>query len=307
MSQNMRGLIRIVCWLLILAPVGIVGWLATSISRGNVDAFLTWDMLYNYITLGGLGLSCLLLAVIAAAPPRRTKQAVALLGISLLAIGIVGYYGFKSLSLSTLAPIPPMKQLKPNAAKTVLGFHYLCPTAGGSVAFGDGSVRYVEQAEFAQLRHADTPDQTPEFISPIKEPSVDEVKDDIDEQKQGNPVSRAQNRITHSNNLKQMAIGHFRFRPRDGIRIPLKPEHFMTHSAMSDELKNSISDGTYVWYFGWAPTVSYAAEKTRAIWYELASLASIFIGGWGVGTILGALVLAMKRSALAPVGSSNPA
>ncbi len=48
-----------------------------------------------------------------------------------------------------------------------------------------------------------------------------------------------------------MAVDHFGFHPRDGIRVPLKPEHFKTYPGMTDELRKAISNGTYVWYFGW--------------------------------------------------------
>ncbi len=75
-----------------------------------------------------------------------------------------------------------MKQLKPNAAEAVLGFHYVCPTSGGYVAFGEGSVRHVNPEHFAALRHADAPDQQPEFTSPIKVPSADKSSENADEQ-----------------------------------------------------------------------------------------------------------------------------
>lgn len=291
----MRQLVRFVCGLLLIAALGVVVWMANAISRDNIDAFRNWSTLYDYITLGGVVFSCVLLGAMAGTTRGGVRLTLVLLGVSLLASGIVGHYGFKYLSDATLAPIPPTKQLKPNAAETVLGFHYLCPSSGGYVAFGDGSVRYVDPQQFATLRHADTPDQPPEFTSPIKEPSENKPRENADEQPGRNALSRAQERINQSNNLKRMAVDHFGFQPRDGIRVPLKPQHFRTYPGMTDELQKAISDGTYVWYFGWDPIVSYAAERTKALWYEFASWASVYIAGFGAGSLLAGLTLVIKR------------
>jgi hypothetical protein len=201
-------------------------------------------------------------------------------------------------------------QRKPDAAKTVLGYHYACATSGGYVAFGDGAVKYVDHEQFATLRHADSPDQTPEFISPSRMPPAKEANENVDERREENASERAQavqERINHANNLKQMAKGHFYFQPRDGIRVPLKPEHLTTYPAMSDELREAISDGTYVWYFGWEPRVSFAAEKARALWYEFASWASVYVAGFGAGALLAGLVLLMKRSEPAQISDPAPA
>ncbi len=296
MSQNTCRLLRVACGLMLLAPICIVGRMAREISRGNSGEFLSWNSLYDYISVGTVVASCLLLGAIATKSMQRTGRAVAVLGFSLLAIGAVGHYGLKFLSDVTLAPIPPMKQLKPNAAQTVLGFHYLCPISGGTVAFGDGSVKYVEQEEFATLRHADFPEYPPEFISPVKKPPSAELTEGADQQPRVNALSSAQERIKHGNNLKQMAVDHFHFQPRDGFRVPLKPEHFKTYPGMTDELRTAIFDGTYVWYFGWEPTVSYTAEKSKALWYDFASWASLYIAGLGAGAVLTAVVMAMKHS-----------
>jgi hypothetical protein len=291
----MRRLLRVVCVLLLLAAVGVVVWMANAISGGNIEAFRDWNSLYDYIAVGGVVISCVLLGTLPRTSRSGVRLTLVLLGVFLLANGLIGHFGFQYLSDATLAPIPPMKQLRPNAAKTVLGFHYRCPTSGGYVAFGDGSVKYVDREKFATLRHADTPDQAPEFVSPLKRPSADEPTENIDEQQSENSLSRVQERISHSNNLKQMAVDHFRFKPRDGIRVPLKPEHFMTYPAMTDELRKAISDGTYVWYFGWEPVVSYDTEKTRALWYDFASWASIYFASLGAGLLLAGLVLVMKH------------
>ncbi len=302
----MRQLVRVACGLLLVAAIGIVGWMASAISRDNIEAFRAWNSLYDYISVGGVVFSCLLLGAIAVPTRRGARVALVVLGVVLLATGIFGHYGFKLLSNATLAPIPPMKQLKPNAAETVLGFHYVCPTLGGHVAFGDGSVRYVDREQFATLRHADTPDHPPEFISPVKVPPADKPRENAGEPQGESTLSRAQERINHSNNLKRMAVDHFRFQPRDGIQVPLKPEDFGTYYGMTDELRRAISDGTYVWYFGWEPTVSYATERTRALWYDFASWASVYIAGFGAGSLLAGLVLVMKRSNPALVAGSEP-
>ncbi len=307
LRQFIRYLIRFACGLLLLAPLGVVGWMANAIRLGNADVFLNWNSLYDYISIGVVVFSFFLLAAIAAKPRKGTRLVIGVLGLSLLAVGAVGHYGFKYLSMATLAPIPPMKQLKPNAAETVLGYHYACPTLGGQVAFGDGSVKYVDPERFATLSHADTPDQPPEFISPVKEPPADKLRENGDERQGESVISRAQERINHGNNLKRMAMDHFRFRARSGIRVPLKPEHFVTYFGMPDDLRKGISDGTYIWYFGWQPTVSYAAEKARALWCDFVSWASIYVAGFGAGLLLAASILVMKRPQPAQVASVDTA
>ena len=258
----------------------------------------------DYIIVGSVVFFCVLLGVLAGSSSKGVKRTLAVLGVVMLAGGIVGHYGFHYLSGATLAPIPPMKQLKPNAAEIVLGYHYVCPESGGNVAFGNGAVRYVDREQFAKLVHADTPDQPPEFISPTKEPMAAEPKENPDEP-QGDVLSRAQERIKHANNLKKMAVDHIQFQPRDGIRVPLKPEHFKTYRMMSDELREAISDGTYVWYFGWEPVVSYHSEKARALWYDFASWASIYFAGFGAGTLLAVLVLFIKHPKRTRVSSNE--
>ncbi len=295
MSLRMLQLVRAVCGIVLVAAIGVVGWMASAISGDSSDAFRDWNSFYDYIAVGGVVFSCVLLAATANASSRGMQLAFVLLGVTMLASGIIGHYGLKYLSEATLAPIPPMKQLKPDAAETVLGFHYVCPTSGGCVAFGDGSVRYVDREEFATLRHADHPDQPPEFISPVKRPAADTPIENAGELVGESTLSDAQDRINHSNNLKRMAVDHFGFRPRDGIRVPLKPEHFKTYFGMTNELREAISDGTYVWYFGWEPVVSYAAERTRALWYAWASWASVYFAGFGAGSLLAGLILVMKR------------
>lgn len=310
----MRQLVRIACGVLLIAATGVVGWMANAISRGNIDAFRNWNSLYDCIAIVGLVGSCVLLGAIAVMSRSGVRLALVLMGVSLLAIGVVGHYGFKYLSLATLAPINHVTQRKPNAAETVLGFHYVCPTLGGYVAFGDGSVRYVDREYFATLRHADTPDQPPEFISPVKEPPEESPRENADERRGESSlqmaligVQEAQERMTHSNNLKRMVVDHFGFRRRDGIRVPLKPEHFNTYPGMTDELRKAILDGTYVWYFGWEPTISYATERTRALWYDFASWASVYIVGFGIGSLLAGLILVMKRSNPTLAAGSEPA
>ena len=61
-----------------------------------------------------------------------------------------------------------------------------------------------------------------------------------------------------------------------------------------------------MWHFGWDATVSHAAEKTKALWYEFASWASVYIAGFGAGALLAGLILLMKRSGLALVSGSEP-
>ena len=291
----MRLFVRAVCVLLLVAAVGVVGWMAMAIGRNNVDAFRDWNSLYDYITVGCVVFSCVLLGMLAGTSSKGVRLTLTVLGGAMLAGGIGGHYGFQYLSNATLAPIPAMRQLKPNAADIVLGYHYVCPESGGYVAFGDGSVRYVDSEQFATLLHADTPDQTPEFISPIKEPLAGELNGNTDEQQGKTALSRAQERINHADNLKKMAVDHFRFQPRDGIRVPLKPEHFKSYPVMSDELRKAISDGTYAWYFGWEPVVSYHTEKIRARWYDFASWASTYFAGFGAGLLLAGLVLVIRR------------
>lgn len=291
----MRLLVRAVCALFLVAAAGVVGWMAMAIGRNNIDAFRNWNSLYDYITVGGVVFFCVLLGMLAGTSSKGLRQTLAVLGVVMLAGGFLGHYGFQYLSGATLAPIPPMKQLKPNAAEIVLGYYYGCPESGGNVAFGDGAVRYVDSEQFATLLHADTPDQTPEFFSPIKEPLAGNPRENTDEQQGKDALSLAQERIRHANNLKKMAVDHIQFQPRDGIRVPLKPEHFKTYPMMTDELREAISDGTYVWYFGWEPVVSYHSEKTRALWYEFASWASTYFAGFGAGSLLAGLVLVIKR------------
>lgn len=178
------------------------------------------------------------------------------------------------------------------------------------MAFGDGSVRYVDQNQFATLRHADTPDQTPEFTSPTKLPPAKDSIESANERQEENAFSRVQSlqqRVNHSNNLKKMAEGHFYFRPRDGIRAPLRPEHLTTYPAMNKELRAAISDGTYVWYFGWEPRVSFAKEKTKSLWYDFTSWVCLYISGLGAGLLLAGLVMLMKRSNSAQVTAREPA
>ncbi len=291
----MRLLVRAVCGLFLVAAVGVIGGMAIAIGRNNIETFRNWNSLYDYMIAGGVVFFCALLGMLADTSSKGLRRSLAVLGIFMLAGGIMGHYGFQFLSGATLAPIPPMKQLKPNAAEIVLGYHYVCPESGGNVAFGDGAVRYVDREQFATLLHADTPDQTPEFISPIKKPLTSDPKENTDEQPGNDVLSSAQERIMHANNLKKMAVDHIQFQPRDGIRVPLKPEHFKTYSIMTDELREAISDGTYVWYFGWEPVVSYHSEKTRALWYDFASWASIYCAGFGAGLLLAGLVLMIRR------------
>jgi len=314
MSKNMLQLVRIACGGVLFAAIAVVGWMASAINRDNVDVFRDWNSLYDYISVGGVIFSCFLLGATAVTSRRRARIASIVLGVSLLAIGAVGHYGFKYLSLAKLAPINHVTQRKPNAAETVLGYHYVCPTLGGHVAFGDGSVRYIDREHFATLRHADTPDQPPDFISPFKEPPEESPRENADERRGESSlqmaligVQEAQERMTHSDNLKRMVVDHFGFRPRDGIRVPLKPEHFKTYPWMTDELRNAIFDGTYVWYFGWEPTISYATERTTALWYDFASWASVYILGFGIGSLLAGLVLVMKRSNPTLAASSEAA
>jgi hypothetical protein len=312
MSQNMRQLVRVVCGLLLVAAIGVVVWMANAISRDNIDAFRDWNSLYDYITVGGVVFSCVLLGAMAVTSRGGVRLTLVLLGISLLASGIVGHYAFQYLSRATFVSesVYSRMQLKPNAGETVLGFHYVCPSSGGYVAFGDGSVRYVDREQFATLRHADIPDQPPEFTSPIKEPTADEPRENADEQQDNSELGLAlkneslvQERIKHSSNLKRMAEDHFSFRPRDGIRRPLKPEHFTSYPGMTDELRKAISDGTYIWYFGWDPIDSKyyeeikasAAAETKALWYDFTSWASIYFAGFGAGSFLAGLTLLIKR------------
>ena len=303
----MRRLLRGICGLFVFAAVGLVGWMAKQILDDNIDTFRDWNSLYDYVASGSVLLACMLLGALSDASKRRFRPALFLLGGFLLASGVAGFYGFKYLSDAALAPIPPMKQLRPNAAETVLGYHYLCPVSGGTVAFGDGSVRYVSREKFASLRHADNPDQTPEFISPVKQPSEDESSALAEAKQENSVISNAQERIKHSDNLKKMALDHFHFQPRDGIRVPLKPEHFKTYGWMPEELRKSILDGTYVWYFGWDPIVSYASERTAALRYDFANWASIYLASLGGGLLLGAFVLMMKRPAPSVVDESGSA
>lgn len=309
MIQIVRRVMQGACGLWLIGAIVVVGWMANAIVRDKVDAFRRWNSLYDYIIVGGVVFSCLLLAFLVVTAGKRIRVGVIALGVSLLAVGILGHYGFQYLRLATLDPIPTTVQRKPNAANTVLGYHYLCPTVGGSVAFGDGSVRYVTQEVFSTLRHANTPDQTPEFISPIKAPPSEESVKKGDELPEANVLSQVQatqERIKHSNNLKQMANGHFAFRPRNGARVPLKPEHLANYYGMDSELRNGIADGTYVWYFGWEPSISYTAERTRALWYDYISWACVYLAGFGAGSLLAGLVLLMKRTATAKQTGIEP-
>lgn len=310
MSQNIRQLIRVACGLLLCAAIGIVVWMANEIRRSDIYALREWNALYDYISLGGVVFCCFLLGALTVTSRSSIRLAILFLGAFLFLGGIVGHYGFKYLSQATMSlPIVARMQLKPNASQTVLGYHYACPSSGGSVAFGDGSVRYVSREEFATLPHANTPDQPPEFTSPTKKPEADEQNENSQEQQDNSELaialknaSLAEERIKHSNNLKWMAEDHFRFQPRDGIRRPLKPEHFVSYPGMPDELRQAISDGTYVWYFGWDPIDSkyyeqekaYAAAESKAHWFEFLSWASIYCIGFGAGSLLAGLTLMIK-------------
>ena len=312
MSPNMRQLLRVVFGLILIAAIGVVAWMANEIRRDSIYALREWNSWYDYIAVGVIVLCCVLLGALAATSKRVTRLTLVALGIFLLLSGIVGHYGFKYLSQATLVSGVSIvrMQLKPNAAETILGYHYVCPSSGGLVAFGDGSVRYVDREEFATLRHADTPDQPPEFTSPVKKLSAGERKENADEQQDKSDLglalkyaSLAEERIKHGNNLKRMAEDHFNFQPRDGIRRPLKPEHFTSYAGMTDELRTAIADGTYVWYFGWDPIDSnyykeaeaVDAADTQASWYEFASWGSIYLAGIGVGSLLAGLTLMIKR------------
>jgi hypothetical protein len=285
--------------------------MANEISPDNIYALRDWNPLYDYIIMGVVVLSCVLLGALAVTSKRVTRITLVASGIFLLVSGIVGHYGFKYFSQATFVSGVSIvrMQLKPNAAETVLGYHYVCPTSGGAVAFGDGSVRYVDPEEFATLRHADTPDQPPEFTSPVKEMSAVEQSENADEHQDNSELGLAlrnarlaQERIKHSSNLKRMAEDHFRFQSRDGIRRPLKPEHFTSYPGMTDELRKAIADGTYVWYFGWDPIDSdyyeedeaVDASNTEANWYEFASWASVYLASFGVGSLLAGLTLLIK-------------
>ena len=309
MSRNARRVIWVACGLWLIAAIGVVGWMANQISSNKVDAFRDWNSLYDSISVGGVVISCLILGATAVTSARRTRVTVIVLGGCLLTTGILGYFGFRHLSAETLGPVPAVTQRKPDAEKTVLGYHYACPTLGGYVAFGDGAVRRVDPVSFSTLRHADLPDQTPEFISPAKVPPAKQPTEHADEQQEQNASDRVQavqERINHANNLKKMAKGHFYFQARDGIRVPLKPEHLTTYPGMNDELRTAISDGTYVWYFGWEPRVSYAAEKHRALWYDFASWVCVYIAGFGAGSLLAGLLLVIRRSDKAQVTGNGP-
>jgi hypothetical protein len=311
MSQNMRQLVRAVCGVLLIAGVGVVVWMANEISQCNIAAFRDWNSLYDFIAVGCIVFCCFLLGAMAVTSKGVIRLTLVLLGVSLLVSGIVGRYGFKYLSQATFVSesVYSRMKLKPNAAETVLGFHYLCRRLGGYVALGDGSVRYVDREQFVTLRHADPPDHPPEFSSPIKEPAADEPTENADVHQDNSEIGLAlqnenlvQERIKHSSNLKWMAEDHFSFRPRDGIRRPLKPEHFTSYPGMTDELRKAISDGTYVWYFGWDPIDSNYYEETKAssdaaskaLWYDFASWASVYLAGFGAGSLLASLTLWMK-------------
>lgn len=311
MSQNMRQLVRIVCGLLLVAVIGLVAWMAYEISGGNIDALRDWNVSYDYIALSCIVLVCVVFAVMTNASAGVMRLTLLLMGVLVLLSGVVGHYGFKYLRDETLVTqkLPKMR-LRPNAAETVLGFHYICPSSGGYVAFGDGSVRYVDREQFAKLRHADTPDQPPEFTSPIKPLPAEDQSENADEKKDGSKLGLAienariaQERIAHSNNLKWMAEDHFNFSPQGNIRRPLKPEQFRSYLGMSDELRKAIADGTYVWYFGWDPidpsyyaeTKAYGYAETKAVWYYFASWASVYCACFGVGALFAGLTLVIKH------------
>lgn len=311
MSQNMRQLVRVVCGLLLVAVIGLIAWMAYNVSGNNSDALRDWNSWYDYIAVSCVALVCVVMGTTAVASGRGLRVTLLLMGGLVLLSGIVGHYGFEYLRNESLVTqnLPKMR-LKPNAAETVLGFHYACPSSGGYVAFGNGSVRYVDGEQFAKLRHADTPDYPPEFTSPKKQTSSENEKENADEKPGDSELGRAvinasltQERIEHSNNLKRMAEDHFNFSPRGSIRRPLKPEDFRSYPGMSDELRTAITDGTYVWYFGWDPIDSnyYAESKaydygtTKAAWYDFASWASIYFASYGVGSLFAGLILVIKN------------
>jgi cytochrome bd-type quinol oxidase subunit 2 len=81
MSQNMRQLIRFVCVLLLVAAIGVVVWMANEISPDNIYALRDWNPLYDYIIMGVVVLSCVLLGALAVTSKRVTR-------ITLVASGI---------------------------------------------------------------------------------------------------------------------------------------------------------------------------------------------------------------------------
>ena len=114
--------------MLLIAAIGVVGWMANAISLSNVNAFRDWKSLYDYISVGGVVFSCMLLAALAAPSTRRARVSVVVLGALMLAIGILGHYGFKHLSIVTNPGVGTIEH-RQNAAETVLGFHYVCPSS----------------------------------------------------------------------------------------------------------------------------------------------------------------------------------
>lgn len=310
MSQNMRRVVQFLCGILLVAGVGLVAWMAYRVSGNDLDALRDWNSLYDYIVVGCVVLVCVILATIADGSGRGLRTTLVSTGGLLLLSGAVGYQGFEYLrNESLVTQVLPKIRLKPNAAETVLGYHYVCPISGGYVAFGDGSVRYVDPEQFESLRHAETPDYAPEFHSPKKQATLDDKNVNADEKKGDSELGLAvkdaglvQERIEHSNNLKRMAEDHFNFLPQGSVRRPLKPEHFRSYPGMSDELRTSIKDGTYVWYFGWDPIDSnyymeseaYEYGTTKALWYQFASWASIYFAGYGLGSLFAGLILVIK-------------
>jgi hypothetical protein len=134
------------------------------------------------------------------------------LGAFLLAIGILGHYGFKLHSIVTNTGVGTtqhrLKQRTP-----FLDFTAFVPVRVGYVAFGDGSARHVAREHLATLRRADTPYQPREVSSRVKLPGENDPRLTQD----------VNARISHMNHLKQRAQGHLCFKPQDGIRAPLNP------------------------------------------------------------------------------------
>jgi hypothetical protein len=171
---------------------------------------------------------------------------------------------------------------KPNTSRVVLGYHWLTAEAGGQVAFGDGSVGYLTKDEFLASLKAEPPDYEPRFISPRKShPSVQDGAQPENPNNTPRPtdpagiVREAEERARIGTFLKRLAVAHFALISRADGRPPLDPSELQAEARLNEKELAELTDGTYVWSFGWQPyikpkyTMAQVQQSLKLSWLSL--------------------------------------
>jgi hypothetical protein len=250
----------------------------------------------NLVALICLGLGLLLLVANSSGTRRAAWTQIAA-GILISGLSVLGVFGLQYLHAEKTAPLGFTNERKPNAAKTVLGYHYLTPLFGGQAAMGDGSVIYLTKEEFATAPKANTPDEQPVWTSPVKSlEGAQELQQQAGEDAATFKVRQAKARMDISNELKLLARGHFFQLPGNKREVPCKPEELGNYPGLSKELKASLADGTYVWFFGWKPFVSQQKLRESAEWYRFGSWACWFGVATGIGATLGGWIVSRRKA-----------